>query len=206
MPQMNMPLATTPVLIVSGLDQERILPDQLFTLFGVYGDVIRVKILHNKRDTALIQFTSPQQAETALSHLNGCPLYGGTLRVNFSKHNSISLPRPTEGQEHAHLTKDFTGSPLHRYKVIGSRNYQHICPPSPVLHISNIPESTTENTVRELFSQSGTITGLRFFPRDRKMALVQMSTVSEAVEALINTHNSLLDGANIRVSFSKSNV
>ena len=31
---------------------------------GVYGDVVRVKILFNKKDTALIQFNSVQQAQT----------------------------------------------------------------------------------------------------------------------------------------------
>ena len=28
---------------------------------GVYGDVLRVKIMYNKRDTALVQYTSPEQ-------------------------------------------------------------------------------------------------------------------------------------------------
>jgi len=31
---------------------------------GVYGDVVRVKILFNKKDTALIQFNDGQQAQT----------------------------------------------------------------------------------------------------------------------------------------------
>lgn len=33
---------------------------------GVYGDVLRVKIMYNKRDTALVQFT-----EAAQAHLGG---------------------------------------------------------------------------------------------------------------------------------------
>jgi len=195
----------TSVLIVSGLDSERENPDSLFTLFGVYGDVIRVKILHSKRDTALIQFVNAQQAETALSHLNGCPLHGNTLRVNFSKHTSISMPR-AESEEGVNLTKDFTGSMLHRYKVVGSRNFQHICLPSAVLHLSNIPESASDDVIRELFSQSGTVVGFRFFPKDRRMGLIQMGSIAEAVEALINTHNYQMDGSNLKVSFSNSNL
>ena len=31
---------------------------------GVYGIVVRVKILYNKKDTALVQFSDPQQAQT----------------------------------------------------------------------------------------------------------------------------------------------
>jgi hypothetical protein len=33
-----------------------------FFFIGVYGDVHRVKILFNKKDSALIQFATPQQA------------------------------------------------------------------------------------------------------------------------------------------------
>ena len=48
------------VLIVSNLNPEKINPDLLFKLFGVYGDVVRVKILYNKPDTGLVQFTNAQ--------------------------------------------------------------------------------------------------------------------------------------------------
>ena len=38
-----------------------------FVLFkGHYGDVLRVKILFNKKDTALIQFADAQQASTGI--------------------------------------------------------------------------------------------------------------------------------------------
>lgn len=50
-------------LIVSILKRkQRVSPDTLFTLFGVYGDVLRVKILFNKKDTALVQMSTAQQA------------------------------------------------------------------------------------------------------------------------------------------------
>ncbi|KAL6058089.1 Polypyrimidine tract-binding protein 2 [Balamuthia mandrillaris] len=193
------------VLIVSNLTPERILPDHIFTLFGVYGDVLRVKILYNKPDTALVQFASPHGAETALSHLNGLPLHGKNLLINFSKHNSISLPRDAQ-QEGSHLTKDYSGSPLHRYKVQGSKNYHHICSPSPVLHISNIPIAATEEEVKAPFSQFGTVTGFKFFSKDKRMALLEMSSLDEAVEALMNLHDYLLGDHNLRVSFSKSQL
>ena len=32
------------------------IPHRLFTLFGCFGDVLRIKIMFRKRDTALIQF------------------------------------------------------------------------------------------------------------------------------------------------------
>lgn len=33
----------------------------------MYGDVVRVKILYNKRDSALVQFKEPQHAQTGRS-------------------------------------------------------------------------------------------------------------------------------------------
>ena len=35
----------------------------------MYGDVVRVKILFNKKDTALIQFNDGQQAQTGTSYI-----------------------------------------------------------------------------------------------------------------------------------------
>lgn len=73
----------------------------------------------------------------AMSHLNGQRLYGKVIRVTISKHQTVQLPR--EGQEDQGLTKDFSGSPLHRFKKPGSKNFQNIFPPSATLHLSNIP-------------------------------------------------------------------
>lgn len=43
--------------------------------------------------------------------------------------------------------------------------------------------------------------------RDRKMALIQMSTVEEATQGLIDLHNYNMGGnQHLRVSFSKSTI
>lgn len=72
-----------------------------------------------------------------MSHLNGQKLYGRAVRITVSKHMSVQLPR--EGHEDQGLTKDFSNSPLHRFKKPGSKNYSNIFPPSATLHLSNIP-------------------------------------------------------------------
>lgn len=73
----------------------------------------------------------------AMSHLNGQRLHGKAMRVTMSKHQTVQLPR--EGQEDQGLTKDYSSSPLHRFKKPGSKNFQNIFPPSATLHLSNIP-------------------------------------------------------------------
>lgn len=42
----------------------------MLTVSGVYGDVMRVKILYNKKDNALIQYSEPQQAQLGELMLN----------------------------------------------------------------------------------------------------------------------------------------
>uniref|UniRef100_A0A8C6WUK5 Polypyrimidine tract binding protein 2 n=1 Tax=Neogobius melanostomus TaxID=47308 RepID=A0A8C6WUK5_9GOBI len=171
----------------------------------VYGDVQRVKILYNKKDSALVQLCDGSQAQLAMSHLNGLKMNGKVIRVTMSKHQSVALPRDSL-DDHG-LTKDFTNSPLHRFKKPGSKNFQNIFPPSATLHISNIPQDMTEEDLRLLFSNTGgTVKAFKFF-QDHKMALIQMSTVEEATQALIELHNYSLGGSQyLRVSFSKSTI
>uniref|UniRef100_A0A8P4JW50 RRM domain-containing protein n=1 Tax=Dicentrarchus labrax TaxID=13489 RepID=A0A8P4JW50_DICLA len=173
---------------------------------SVYGDVMRVKILFNKKENALVQMSDSTQAQLAMSHLSGQQLHGKSLRITLSKHTSVQLPR--EGHEDQGLTKDYSNSPLHRFKKPGSKNYSNIFPPSATLHLSNIPPSVVEDDLKMLFSSSGaTVKAFKFFQKDHKMALIQMGSVEEAIESLIEFHNhDLGENHHLRVSFSKSSI
>lgn len=199
------PNITTPVLLISNLNEDLVTPEALFTLFGVYGDVLRVKILFNKKDSALINFANAQQAATALGNLDRCKLWNKQIRVFPSKHVTVQMPK--DGQPDSGLTKDFSNSPLHRFKKPGSKNFNNIFPPSQTLHLSNIPPNVQEQELRDLFSIYGQVRGFKFFQKDRKMALVQMDTVEEAITALIATHNyQLADNMHLRCTFSKATI
>lgn len=190
------------VVIVSNLDESRVTTDVLFTLFGVYGDVLRVKILFAKKDTALIQMTEPWMAQIAQQHLDKCPLFGKPMNVSPSKNEHVQRTKDDrlEGSE---LTKDFTGSPLHRFKKPGSKNSSNIFEPSSTLHISNIGESATDGEIQAPFREHGQVVLFKFFQDNRKMAHITMSSLEEAVTALIYVHNKELRGMHLRVSFSK---
>uniref|UniRef100_A0A3Q3CFH1 Polypyrimidine tract binding protein 3 n=1 Tax=Haplochromis burtoni TaxID=8153 RepID=A0A3Q3CFH1_HAPBU len=200
------PPAVHSVLLVSNLNPEvRV----LFHVFsGVYGDVQRVKILFNKKENALVQMSDATQAQLAMSHLNGQRLHGNVIRVTLSKHPVVQLPRGGAGQEEQALTRDFSGSALHRFKKPGSKNFNNIFPPSATLHLSNIPSSVSEEALKDLFSLNGfAVKAFKFFQKDRKMALMQLASVEEAIEALIALHDHQLDhNQHLRVSFSKSTI
>lgn len=184
--------------------------------------------MFNKKDNALIQMNEPQQAHlgkhgcrsgeiqmkytnhfhfVALTYLDKVKLFGKPLKITASKHACVQMPK--EGQPDSGLTKDYSNSPLHRFKKPGSRNYQNIYPPSSTLHLSNIPLSSTDDDIKQAFEQNAgvQVINFKFFPKDRKMALIHLSSVEDAVHALIRMHNyQLSETSHLRVSFSKSSI
>ena len=43
--------------------------DKLFNLFSLYGNIVRIKVLHNKPDHALVEMADGFQAELAVHYL-----------------------------------------------------------------------------------------------------------------------------------------
>eukprot|EP00124_Ichthyophonus_hoferi_P003971 Ihof_evm1s388 gene=Ihof_evmTU1s388 len=155
------------VLLVNGLPiTNELTCDMLFMLFGVYADVDRVKILFNKQDSALIQVHDGTQAQCALTHLNGIKLFGSEINVMISKHSDVAMPKKDTVKVEdgtRELTKDYSTSPLHRFRKVGSNNFKNITAPNSTLHVSNIPASVDEALLTQLFAPYGTVTGVRFF-------------------------------------------
>lgn len=99
---MAAPPGPSPVLIVSGFNSSVITnPEQLFVLASAFGTVERIKIMFKRRDTALVQFASQQQAQIAQVHLHRCPLFGLPLKANFSSHHVVHLPQPVRTRQPA---------------------------------------------------------------------------------------------------------
>jgi len=90
----------------------------------------------------------------------------------------IATPKGQSEQE-ANLTKEYLTSPLHRFRYAGSKNYQHICGPSAVLHVSNIGAAITEQDLKTEFEKHGVVKTVKFLSKEKKMALVQMESIEE---------------------------
>merc|ERR1719265_238891 len=99
------------VIICYHLTPDRLSVEQLFNLFSLYGLVLRIKILQNKPDCCLVQYTEPLFASLAIQNLQGAQLYGQSLHLDFSKMREITIqPSNTDGR-----TKQYT-SPEQRYQ------------------------------------------------------------------------------------------
>ena len=70
--------------------------DELYAAFAAYGTVERVNIVKDRdtgksRGFAFVEMTESQEAETAISHLNGAQVNGRAMNVNEAR------PKPAGG-------------------------------------------------------------------------------------------------------------
>jgi len=156
-------VGASPVVLANKLNEEKITTDALFNLFGVYGDVTRVKILYNKRHTALVQMANGAQAQQVVRMLNNTPLFGKPMSLTISSHAMVKLPNPESEEGQSKNTVSYEKSEFHRFAHPGSKNYNNIFPPSNNLHLSNLPDGITEDQIKSLFAPYGTVQSFRFF-------------------------------------------
>ncbi|KAG0502348.1 hypothetical protein HPP92_002420 [Vanilla planifolia] len=183
-------------ILVSNLNPDKFDEDKLFNLFSMYGNIVRIKFLHNKPDHALIEMEDGFQAELAVHFLKGALLFGKKLEVNYSKYSNIT-PAPD-----AH---EYGGSSLNRFNRNAVKNYRHCCAPTKMIHISTLPQEITEDELVSHLDEHGTIMNTKIFEANgKKQALVLFETEEQAAEALVCKHASDIDGYTIRISFSQS--
>ncbi len=76
------------------------------------------------------------------------------------------------------------------------------------LHVANLPYSATEEELKELFGQAGTVTSIslptdRTTGRPRGFGFVEMENASEAEEALRRFDGYSLEGRSLRVEMAR---
>ncbi|KMT19578.1 hypothetical protein BVRB_1g011950 [Beta vulgaris subsp. vulgaris] len=183
-------------VLVSNLDPDRIDEDKLFNLFSLYGNIVRIKLLRNKPDHALVQMGDGFQAELAVHFLKGITLFGKRLDVNYSRY-----PQITTGAD----THEYLNSNLNRFNRNAAKNYRYCCSPTKMIHLSTIPQDITEEEIVSHLEEHGTIVSTKVFETNgKKQALVLFEDEEQATEALVCKNATTLDGSVIRISFSQS--
>ena len=136
------------VLLVSNIPDEIAKVDQIFNMIGMYGDVMAVKILHNKRDCCLVQMAKPHHAQQVRQFLDQAKVGGKKLCISFSHLETIQLKRHDDGDNE--LQKDFLNSRSHRYRnqATAAKLTKNLAPPSSTLHVANLPEGMTHSEVK----------------------------------------------------------
>lgn len=182
-------------LLASSLNPDMIDEDKLFNLFSLYGNIVRIKLLRNKPDHALIQMGEGFQAELAVHFLKGSTLFGKKLEVNYSKHPTITMGADTH---------EYLNSNLNRFNRNAAKNYRYCCSPTKMIHLSSLPQDVTEDDIVSHLEEHGNIVNSKVFEMNgKKQALVLFENEEQATEALVCKHATTLGDSMIRISFSQ---
>ncbi|CAN0372401.1 unnamed protein product [Ectocarpus sp. 8 AP-2014] len=210
--------------MVRHVDTLEVSPGAFCHLFGLYGDVMKVKLVAS-RGMALVQMRYPVQAANAQRLLDQTPLSGMTLEVKPSSQWTINDPTAT----------DFSGvQGLHRFSTTPTpedkRYRDSLSPPCPTLVVDNLSPDVTAETITSIFAKHGAVSSVDLdthakAPLDTTSALAstggsnaeptkpsvqalvhmeadgKVRATEAAVHALIMTHNLTLAERRLRVSF-----
>merc|ERR1711997_1143413 len=181
-------------ILVSQIPDEMANPDSISNLFGHYGDVMKVKILHNKKDCALIQMSKPPQAALCRQFLDQQKIDNNTLCVSFSRINGIRMPTENDNN-----TKDFTNlKGVHRFRnhTIAQKLTKNLCHPTAMLHVANMPDDFKAIDLQKYLVEGGlTVKDCQDCGKEGSgMALVQLASEQEAIKALTKFHNVTPEG------------
>merc|ERR1719464_1938265 len=215
-PSVISPNGTTPVVMITNLNEDEIDCDKIFTLCGVFGDVQRVKISYHKRDTAFVQLANHRQAKHVVTSLNRMQLYGKMIHVNLSRMTRVKLPKDSPNSammfpDAKFLTKDYTNCKKHRYAKRGTGGIKYsplsIGQPSHILHIANLPIQSGAKDLQEYLSGNvQRIQSIELIGVNNKLgscqAFAKCHSVDIACQILIDFHSREFLGREIKISFA----
>ncbi|XP_034239506.1 uncharacterized protein LOC117644286 [Thrips palmi] len=176
--------------------------DHLFTLFGLYGNVLKIKKMSPV--SAVIEMGDPAQADLAVRYLNFAPLKGLKLHVNLSKFSTIFTNR--EDYE-AGLVKDFSKSRLNRFKA-GRMDWDadKLSPPCNRLR-TNVTKSTSDDKIKDIFKSKGHHVAINSVPgrtSETKTLYISLNSTEEAINALCELHYAEYDDwSHMHITFAR---
>lgn len=179
------------VMMVYGLDLDKVNTERLFNLFCLYGNVVRIKFLKTKEGCAMIQMGDGLAVERCVQNLNNVPLLGSKLQLGFSKQAFLSdVQNPYPLPDKTPSFKDFTGNKNNRFINPSMASKNRIQPPSKILHFFNTPPNLTEEMLAKVFEENSVTPPktVSLFPlkTDRSSSgLLEFEDIGQAVEALM---------------------
>lgn len=141
------------------------------------------------RGFGYVEFTSAADAAKAMAAKKDTDLDNRTINLDYSTPRQNNGDRNDRSQQRARSYGDQTS------------------PESDTLFVGNLPFSATEDALRDVFSESGSIQGIRLptdpeSGRPKGFGYVQYSSVEEAKAAHSQLQGAELEGRAIRLDFS----
>lgn len=189
------------ICMVYNLNPTDVNLQHLFNIFSVYGYIDKIKILHKKPDSAMIQFRLPDYADLALKFLNGIEFFKTNITVQRSKATELKL------EDGSTNTKEYQGRDQRWPANAHDKIIRSACAPSTTLQLSFLDPSVTEEDVKELFSKIASIISFEFIPTQGpkfNMALMEVESINEGIQCVAQLHAKEVKGMTIKVNFTRS--
>jgi heterogeneous nuclear ribonucleoprotein L len=154
------------VMMVYGLQHDKMNAERLFNLFCLYGNVVRVKFLKTKEGCAMVQMGDGQTVERCINFLNNQTFFGKKMQLAYSKQAFLNdVHQPFELPDSSPSFKDFMGNRNNRFTNPEAAIKNRISPPSKVLHFFNTPHGISEDEIVTIFKQNQVAapTAVKFF-------------------------------------------
>lgn len=182
---------------------ERLTVDNLFNLFSIYGYIDKIKFLHNKPDSALVQYRLAEYAALAVDKLKQTPISDAVcLEVQPSKATDIKIA-PTEAPEKA---RQFEGRDQRWPLNAHDRILRAASQPTNTLHISFLAKDCTQDEIVQVLQQVAVVQDFSFLPKagDKfNMALATLPTVAETTQAVLLLNGTMLHGMKLKFAYSR---
>jgi len=172
--------------------------DKLSNLFGNFGNVRKVVFTEKKPDGALIELDDSRGCIKAVANIRGQKLDGQEIKISFTKIDQAGMKNDSKSKDFrkAKETWRFNGNKDSKFRKICCARLRKL---SNSVIVSNIPEGKTDQLKKFIIESGYTVKSMEGSKRpvddskpksDYTMAVVELASVDEAIDAVANLHNS----------------
>lgn len=188
-----------PVLMVYGLNKDKMNADSLFNLFCLYGNVSKVKFLKTKEGCAMVEMADGLSVERIMSHLNNQgfveTFFDSKMTLGYSKQEYLAeVQMPYELPDGSPSFKVFIGSKNNRFLRPDAVQKTRFLPPSKSLHFFNTPPGVQEEQIIQVFMDLGLtpprkVTLLPAKSEKSSRGQMEFNNITEAMEAIVTANH-----------------
>lgn len=189
------------VVMVYGLDPNKMNCAKLFNILCLYGNVLKIKFLKSKPNTAMVQMCTPAAVDRACQWLNGVRLF--SMDLSLSKSKQLHLIDSNNSKYCLSDTSssfvDCSNSRNHRFTSQKMAKMNRLQKPNKVLHYFNAPPTYTDSDIRQLcLSIELEPVMIKIFPpRDAQAktssGLLEFKSIDEAIIVLTELNHKQLE-------------
>lgn len=174
---------------------------QLREAFGIFGEISDCRVVRDphtlkSKGYGFVSFKKKQDAESAITNMNGQWLGSRTIRTNWATRKPPTVRNevpigPTTGQ---------VGRQPHYEEV-----YNQSSPTNCTVYCGGIMNGLSEELIQKTFQRFGAITEIRVF-KDKGYAFIKFTSKEAATNAIVFVHNQEVLGQTVKCSWGKETI